>query len=256
MKNIYLFLIALFVSNIIIAQCNPATVAHYNIGDFPFTSSSGVTVTLTGTNSGTLGPYPSYPCAPVDANTIRMDPTDTAIFTFSQPITDISFVAGVMNTTENGEVTSNNGIPTLTTNCSVDLTINGSLFVETGSLNSPVINVSIPGGATQISIICYAASTNGVFTIDILDCITPAIPTGIKENETETISLYPNPNTGVFNLSGLETGSFYSVYNVLGEKILDGIISDDETLIKMSTVSPGLYFLRTANTTKRFVVSK
>ena len=63
-----------------------------------------------------LGPYNQYGCSPAlcDANTIRLDPGDTLIFTFSQPVFDLTFVSGVMNTTENGKIETNNGTPILT----------------------------------------------------------------------------------------------------------------------------------------------
>jgi hypothetical protein len=158
--------------------CDPALVAHYNMGDFPFTSSSGVTVTMAGTNSGTLGPYGQYGCSPAlcDANTIRLDPGDTLIFNFSQTVFDFTFVSGVMNTTENGQILTNGGTPVLTSNCPTDLQITGNAFNQIGPLASPVITVSIPGGATSVSIVCLPASTNGVFTVDMLDCINESTP--------------------------------------------------------------------------------
>ena len=178
MKNVILsltFIVAALTSN---AQCDPGLVNHYNVGDFPFTSSTGVTVNIGGTNSGTLGPYNQYGCSPAlcDANTIRLDPGDTLIFTFSQPVFDLTFVSGVMNTTENGKIETNNGTPILTSNCPTDLQITGNSFAQVGPLGSPVITVSIPGGATSISIICLPASNNGVFTVDLLDCINELVP--------------------------------------------------------------------------------
>ncbi|MDG1429005.1 MAG: T9SS type A sorting domain-containing protein [Crocinitomicaceae bacterium] len=178
MKNVIFsltFIVAALTSN---AQCDPGLVNHYNVGDFPFTSSTGVTVNMGGTNSGTLGPYNQYGCSPAlcDANTIRLDPGDTLIFTFSQPVFDLTFVSGVMNTTENGKIETNNGTPILTSNCPTDLQITGNSFAQFGPLGSPVITVSIPGWATSISIICLPASNNGVFTVDLLDCINELVP--------------------------------------------------------------------------------
>ena len=81
-----------------------------------------------------------------------------------------------MNTTENGKIETNNGTPILTSNCPTDLQITGNSFAQVGPLGSPVITVSIPGGATSISIICLPASNNGVFTVDLFDCINELVP--------------------------------------------------------------------------------
>lgn len=153
-------------------QCTPSTAAHYNIGDFPFISSSGVVVSQSGTYSTSAGPY-SASCGNVEASSFTLYPNDALIFSFSQPVTEVTFIAGAVNNTENGTVTTNSGAPTISTPCSPNVSIVGTNFEYTGSgyENFP-ITVSIPGGATQLTITDMpAASSNGYYTIDLLDCI-------------------------------------------------------------------------------------
>jgi hypothetical protein len=236
------------------AQCDSETVAHYNTGDFPFTSTSGVEVTMGGTNSGILGPYSAFGCslATIEANSIRLDPGDGLILNFSEAISKITLAVGVMNTYENGTITTNNGDPILSSNCSGDLTITGNAFEQVGALASPVITVTIPNGATSITISSFASTQgggNGVFTVDVLDCITKASTLsidGLLESNYNDLSIFPNPSTDFIQISGLTKAENYKVYNVLGEEVNNGIISDNEK-INVINLTNGLYFLKFEN---------
>ena len=134
-----------------------------------------------------------------------MDPGDTLIFNFSQPVFDLTFVSGVMNTTENGKILSNNGTPTLTSNCPTDTQITGNAFNQIGPIASPLITVTFPGGATQMSIVCLPASTNGVFTVDLLDCINEnAAPCETTNSITESAcDSYTSPSGLSWTSSGI-----------------------------------------------------
>lgn len=176
-KSVSFLLLIFVLINNSYAQCDPNTVPHYNIGDFPFISSNNITVNLGGTNSGTLGPYGVYGCsnATLDANTIRLDPGDEVIFSFSESVTEVTLIIGVVNVFENGIVSTNNGVPTLSTSCP-DLTIVGNSFESQTELVNSVVTIQIPAGATEISVSCSPVTSgagNGVFTIDFLDCIVP-----------------------------------------------------------------------------------
>lgn len=216
----------LFFAQSSFSQCDPATAAHYNDGDFPFISTSGVTVTQSGTFSQLAGPY-AYACGGVEANSFTVYPGDDLIFTFSQAITELTFVAGAMNASENGEVTTNNGIPTLTTSCA-EISITGNAFIDVGVLTSAPITISIPAGATEITISDLpAASTNGYYTIDILDCITPGNPcTPSTSNLTVSECIeYISPSGNVYNVTEIFNDT---IPNASG---CDSVITIDLTIV-------------------------
>ena len=184
---------------------------------------------MAGTNSGTLGPYIQYGCSPAlcEANTIRIDPGDTLIFNFSETVYDFTFIAGVMNTTENGVVLSNGATPTLTSNCPSDLQITGNAFNQLGILASPVISVTIPGGATSVSIVCLPASNNGVFTVDMLDCINESfVPCETTSTITETAcDSYVSPSG---NYTWTTSGTYFdTIPNAAG---CDSVVTLDLTV--------------------------
>lgn len=211
-------------------QCDPSMVTHYNMGDFPATLSSGITVTMSGTNSGTLGPYNPYGCslAACDVNTIRMDPGDATTFTFSQAMSEVTMVMGVMNTYENGSITTNGGTPVLTANCGpTETAISGGSFEQIGALASPVITISIPGGATQVTVNCFAStqgSGNGVFTIDLLDCSTILCTPTTSAISPIICDSYTSPSGNVWTSSNVYTDT---IPNAVG---CDSIITVDLTV--------------------------
>lgn len=221
--------LVLFFAQFSFSQCDPNTATHYNVGDFPFITSGGVIVTQSGSYSQTAGPY-TFSCGTVEANSFTIYPGDTLIFTFSQPITELSFVAGAMNTTENGKVLTNNGLATLSTAC-VDISVTGDAFIDVGPLTCAPITMSIPAGATVISIVDLpAASTNGYYTIDLLGCIiggTPCVPSASSIAVTEC-DLYTAPSGVTFN----STGNYVDV--IPNNEGCDSTINIDLTILNSS----------------------
>ena len=72
----------------------------------------------------------------------------------------------------------------------------------------------------------------------------------------EAISLYPNPNTGSFILqSSGSIGSEYTVYDMIGRIVAQGIISSDKQSIALKGISMGSYTMTVmGNKAIRFVI--
>ena len=67
--------------------------------------------------------------------------------------------------------------------------------------------------------------------------------TVIENAEAENVALYPNPSTGVFNISGIpadESISSIEVYNMLGSHVLTASRSNT---IDLSNAGNGFYFI-------------
>lgn len=77
--------------------------------------------------------------------------------------------------------------------------------------------------------------------------------TSIKENKPlhlVDILLYPNPSSGIFNLSISSIEGFkYKITDNLGKKILNSIIDTETNLIDISKVERGIYNLTVYNET-------
>ena len=60
------------------------------------------------------------------------------------------------------------------------------------------------------------------------------------------VKLYPNPTARFLQVSGLTKTENYSIYNVLGTKIMSSVVSNKE-YINIENLTNGLYFLKFEN---------
>ena len=67
--------------------------------------------------------------------------------------------------------------------------------------------------------------------------------TGIGEGIFGNVSVSPNPNNGIFTLSGLEPGMSIKLYNIHGQVMLDKVVSYTEELVELQDKAAGTYFL-------------
>ncbi|MES2689361.1 MAG: T9SS type A sorting domain-containing protein, partial [Bacteroidota bacterium] len=72
----------------------------------------------------------------------------------------------------------------------------------------------------------------------------------LNNNIKPTINIYPNPTTTHLYVEGLNEGA--SVYNVLGTRLLE--IKDNNTIIDVSAFPKGIYFIKSGNEIKRFII--
>jgi hypothetical protein len=60
------------------------------------------------------------------------------------------------------------------------------------------------------------------------------------------VKLFPNPAAGYIQISGLKSNENFTIYNLLGTPVLNGIITNNEK-IDIKNIPSGLYFLKTEN---------
>ncbi|MBF8150743.1 T9SS type A sorting domain-containing protein [Winogradskyella sp. F6397] len=61
--------------------------------------------------------------------------------------------------------------------------------------------------------------------------------------ETNALKVYPNPTADFIQVSGLKATESYSVFNVLGEEVRSGLVSENDQ-IEVGNLESGLYFLK------------
>lgn len=66
------------------------------------------------------------------------------------------------------------------------------------------------------------------------------------ENTFE-IKIYPNPVHQELKLVGLKNKKTYSIFDTLGKKVKDGVVSTEANTINLNNVSNGLYFIKFDN---------
>lgn len=117
-------------------------------------------------------------------------------------------------------------------------------FSGTADLDPGVGIVNLTGaGIWDIFIQKLSQSTSGIST---------------KKSDMD-FTIYPNPNTGTFNIKSTKTSN-YSILNNLGQLIQIGEFSNsNNNSVHLENLSPGIYFIvgydNNMKTTKKFVVT-
>ena len=68
----------------------------------------------------------------------------------------------------------------------------------------------------------------------------------------KAIYIYPNPVTNFIKVSGLKQAKNFRIYNMIGAKILEGVINNNKS-IKVQNLSKGIYFLNFDKSTLKFI---
>ena len=76
--------------------------------------------------------------------------------------------------------------------------------------------------------------------------------TGVGENESSRLVLYPNPASNYIRIEGIEANAEVRIYNAMGALVKVVNTNADEE-IGISDLSAGLYFVRCGNITMRFL---
>ncbi|MCF6133431.1 T9SS type A sorting domain-containing protein [Flavobacterium wongokense] len=105
----------------------------------------------------------------------------------------------------------------------------------------------------KIIAVGYTATTDIADKTTLICRLSPDNSLNTDENMAERhIKIYPNPTTEYIHLSNLSEILGYTIYNLLGDKIEEGSISDNEK-IDVRDLTNGLYLLKFANgTTLKF----
>ncbi len=64
-----------------------------------------------------------------------------------------------------------------------------------------------------------------------------------QQNQLQVTAIYPNPNNGTFTISNLEKESYLEIYDVLGKKVHEQSVSNNQ-VIALGNVSKGIYFAK------------
>ena len=121
-----------------------------------------------------------------------------------------------------------------------------SEYIEAGSLdNLPewVINGTDLAGNPR--------TTNGKISIGAYEYYPI---TGVRDTEYSDIVVYPNPVVMQLHVkSSVQETADYAIFNVMGQPVMQGKLQGEITTINVESLSSGLYFLKIAGKTTKFV---
>jgi hypothetical protein len=143
------------------------------------------------------------------------------------------------------------GIDTVTVNFTIDtITIKGDTLISSAIQGNQWYwnGTLIPGATNQT----YIATINGVYFVTTSQGCGISLPViigsaGINwlSATNNQLSIYPNPTSGQFNikLNGNQSGCTIEVYNLMGEKVYQSVLSNSQNTINISTQPGGMYFV-------------
>ena len=85
--------------------------------------------------------------------------------------------------------------------------------------------------------------------------IEPSLAVGEKDQAQE-LYLYPNPATTqliILNLNKSEKNTNYTIFNTVGQLMLDGNLKDDQTLVNITSLPGGVYLVKIGTEVTKFV---
>ena len=89
---------------------------------------------------------------------------------------------------------------------------------------------------------CTSAPANRHYYANVFELHVYYSPTGVDENEAQ-VKVYPNPTQGVLRIEA-EGMTQISIYNTLGQCVLQKEMTEDQTVIDLHDAASGLYLLR------------
>jgi hypothetical protein len=108
--------------------------------------------------------------------------------------------------------------------------------------------ISILGATAQT----YTALFNGDYwdVVTLNNCVSDPsnhisiLTIGVNEQQSGTISVYPNPNNGHFTFtSSMENGTL-ELYNIIGSMVYSAKVEKHESIVDLSSQPRGIYFAK------------
>ncbi|MCQ2314502.1 MAG: choice-of-anchor J domain-containing protein [Bacteroidales bacterium] len=84
-----------------------------------------------------------------------------------------------------------------------------------------------------------------------IDNMKVEIYTGVEENNSEAVAVYPNPVKSVMSLTGVENGTEVRIYDVTGSEVMSFVYEGRE--INVEALANGVYVLRAGDNRIKFV---
>jgi hypothetical protein len=132
--------------------------------------------------------------------------------------------------------------------------VSGSFTIPaTANVGATRMRVSMKYNGIPTSCETFASGQVEDYTVNIVSSV--ARIANVSGKSTTEIKLYPNPTSSILNVSSISENTTFKVYNLLGQTILNGRISNN--FIDVSNFSAGVYILeltdKDTTTTNRFI---
>ncbi len=257
---------------------SPTTTSTYSITG---TSSLGCTSSNTAICSVTVNSTPTISATSgtiCSGNTFSIVASGAATYTYTggsgvvSPTVNTSY--SVTGTSILGCVASNtaissvivNSIPTVSATADNSTICSGETVVLTATTSATSYTWNT--GATTLSV-SISPTVSATYTINVSDAstcvgastvfVTVNSCTGINELTASLISIYPNPNNGIVNISltaQLTKNSSLEVYDALGKLVVKQVLVNELNTINTSILENGIYTFKVLNNSSVIKIGK
>ena len=131
---------------------------------------------------------------------------------------------------------------------SADLTASTSATSYTWNTGATTMSITVSPTVTTTYTVNVTSSTScsssAVVTVNVSTC------TGIDELVSNAVTVYPNPNNGIINItlsSELSKNSTLEIYDAIGKLIVTEVLSNELNTLNISNLSNGIYSFRVLN---------
>ncbi len=174
---------------------------------------------------------------------------DVALITSHTPVTGITVsAAGGATSMITGE-TLQMSADVLPTDATYPA-INWSVENGTGWATIDDAGLLSADSAGEVTVVAGASDDSRVE--DTWD-ITITWPVGIQQQITPTLMVYPNPAVNVLNVSVTSEIATVSIFNSVGMKIEEAIVTGGEHVFDISSYAPGVYIVKSENQVAKFL---
>lgn len=204
----------------------------------------GLALTNSGTNQQNAaiavrqaGINRNYPCADIQAMTDNFSASG-----YTMPTLPLS-MAPIANQTVSG--------PTYTLPSYATLANPISPVCNATLTQSPTVGTVLPLGVHTITMTATLGAANVVRTFTVT-----VTTLGVDENIKDSTIIYPNPATNQITIKGeFDANESISMFNLLGQKVLDQAIKSNEETINISKLATGVYtiYFNTSKASHKFI---
>jgi hypothetical protein len=127
-------------------------------------------------------------------------------------------------------------------------TFRGTIICNNGALGALNTGVTLDG---------RALATSGAITTTAMSATVPEVPSNCgsvsiessdASNDIETVTIYPNPFSDILTIKIMSASilnkSDVRIYNILGEEVVNTIVTKQITTLETSTLPTGVYFYK------------
>ena len=207
--------------------------------------------------------YDTTPTVVVGGDTV--DTSIVGTYTVTYNISDSNGNAAVQVTRTVSVVDTTVPVITLTGEPTVTTEV-GATYTEQGATATDnydtTLTVVVGGDTVDTSIVdTYTVTYNvsdasGNAATELTRTVTVTEVLGLESTEINSVSIYPNPTTSKWTIESSRGINTLTLFNLLGQKVLEQTVNDTKVNIDASNLKAGVYMLKVNKTTLKRVIKR